>query len=63
MKTVYWELVGRDVGTYRVEFWTKPDRSNKIAVNMVTIEEEKLRKRIEHETGATRFDLVRVRPK
>lgn len=63
MKTVYWQIVDRTTGGYRIEFWTKPDRSNKIAVTMVTIEEEKLRKRIEIETGAVRFGLVQTKGK
>lgn len=63
MKTVYWTVAERGTGFYKIDFWTKPDKSNSLNFKVVTLDEEKIAKRIANIIGTDHFDLVQVNPK
>ncbi len=65
MKMIYWRLVRKIIDPdgstkFRVEYFTRLDRSNAISDVIHSLNEAQLRKRIELTLGIKKFELKRV---
>ncbi len=65
MKMIYWRLVRKIIDPdgstkFRVEYFTRLDRSNSISDVIHSLNEAQLRKRIELTLGIKKFELKRV---
>lgn len=65
MKLIYWQMIKKITDQdgsvkWRVEYWTKPDRSNAISDIIHSLNEDQLRRRIEFNLGIRKFELRRV---
>jgi hypothetical protein len=60
-KVVFYQIVHSGSGNWTVKFWTKEDQSNAIKETFVTLDEAKLKYRIESVLGHKNIILRRVK--
>lgn len=58
---VYYQVIHSGSGNWTVKFWTKEDKSNLLTERFVTLDEKKLRFRLENVLGYKHFDLIQVK--
>jgi hypothetical protein len=61
-KIIYWTIKGRTQGgMFMIRFWSKPDESNALSFNTISINEDVIRRNVEDLTGSKRFILTFIR--
>jgi hypothetical protein len=58
--TVFYKVIHSAPSNYTIRFWTKDDGSNALTERFVTLDESKLKNRIESVLGHKHIALVRV---
>ena len=63
MKTIYYTSIYTGSGIWQITYWDKGllDRSNAVTERFVTIDEAKIRNRIEAVLGIRKFNLEKVK--